>query len=482
MGIYDLATRFYQADNIDFAIKIFEQGRKVLNDPNEFSLDLVNLYRYKKDKYRMADEYLHLLGNKPEFIYSAQNNLAMLFEGEKDYDMLKSALLKEVQKNPEQTVFSELLAWVFIRQKQYDQALNQAMALSRRRKDDGEKVFKLGRLMVDNDAYETATRAFDFVIKLGPDSQWYVPAKVEVLDARSNLYQKTAAKKAELLSLEQEYLELIKEFGKSPATAFALQRLATLQATRLADMKKAEATLEEMIAIKGLNPAMLATAKLDLGDYYLFDRQPWEATLVYSQVEKAFPGTNEAQEAKFRNARLAYFTGEFSYAKSQFDILKASTSQLIANDALNMSLLIGDNLNADSTGTALKVYARADLLINMKLYDKALLTLDSIGKNHPQNALADDILMARGRIFIDRKEYAKALEPLQQIVTNHAYGHWADDALFMLGDLYETKLNDPQKAMASFEKIITAHPSSLWVNEARKRFRTIRGDEPPAGT
>lgn len=482
MRIYDLATRFYQSDNVDFAVKIFQQGRKLLNNPDEFSLELVNLYRYKKDKFGMADEYMHLLSTKPEYLYHAQNNLAIQFDSDKDYDLLKSALLKQIQKNPEQTVFTEMLGWVYIRQKQYDQALNQTLSLARRQKDDGEKVFKLGRLLMDNDAYETAARAFDYVIKLGPESQWYVPAKVEALDARSKMAEKGMAKQADLLALEQEYLQLLKEFGKTPNTAFAMQRLATLQATRLNNSKKAEATLEELIAIRGLNPNMLADAKLDLGDYYLFDNQPWEATLVYSQVEKAFPGQNAGQEAKFRNARLAFYTGEFSFAKSQFDVLKASTSQLIANDALNMSLLIGDNLNADSTGAALKVYARADLHIAKKNYEKARLTLDSINRNFPNSALDDDVLMARSKIFIEEKQYAKAAETLNAIVANHSFGHWADDALFLLGDVYENKLNDKAKAMASFEKIITAYPSSLWVNEARKRFRTLRGDEPPAGS
>ncbi|MBE7175372.1 MAG: tetratricopeptide repeat protein [Mucilaginibacter polytrichastri] len=482
MKIYDLATRFYQGENADFAIRIFEHGRKILRSPDEFTMELINLYRFKKDKGRVADEYLRLLGHKPEFIFQAQNTLGNMLDTDDDLNTLQKALLKYIQRDPQQMVYSEMLSWLYIRRKEYDMALNQALALSRRRKDDGEEVFKLGRMFMDDEAYETAVRAFDFVVKNGTNSPWYIPARIEMIDAQNRLSEKTGVKKADLLALEQQYRGLISEFGQNANTAFALQRLADLQAGRLNSIKDAEKTLESLIAIKGLPGNTLSEAKLQLGNYYLYDQQPWEATLIYSQVEKAFAGQNAAQEAKFRNAMLAYYTGEFSFAKSQFDILKAATSQLIANDALNMSLLIGDNLNADSTGAALRIYARAGLLREKKQYEQAQLTLDSIDRNFPNGELEDDVLMARARILIDEQAYERAVSPLKKIIENHSFGLWADDALFTLGDIYENRLNNKQEAMNCFEKIITEHSSSLWVNEARKRFRTLRGDLPVSGS
>ncbi|RYD89150.1 MAG: tetratricopeptide repeat protein, partial [Sphingobacteriales bacterium] len=230
-------------------------------------------------------------------------------------------------------------------------------------------------------------------------------------------------------------------------------------------------------ALQGVRPALLASCKLDLGDVYLLNGQPWDATLIYSQVEKDNPNSNIAQDALLRNAKMAYYTGDFNWARRQLDILKAATTQLIANDALNLSLLISDNLNADSSGNALKIYARADLQIFAEQTDKAVITLDSVDKKYPGNALEADILMAKARILIQQKEFANAVVVLKAIAEKHTDDLWADDAVYMLGDIYETKLNDANLAKSYYQKIITDYPSSLWINDARKRFRLLRGDK-----
>jgi tetratricopeptide (TPR) repeat protein len=197
-----------------------------------------------------------------------------------------------------------------------------------------------------------------------------------------------------------------------------MQKLANLQAFKLHKLKDAQTLLESAIAIQGVRPALLAACKLDLGDIYLLNNQPWDATLLYSQVEKDNTGTAIAQDAALRNAKLAYYTADFNWARRQLDILKAATTQLIANDALNLSLLISDNLNVDSAGNALKIYSRADLLIFAEQPVKAMLTLDSIDKKYPGNPLEADILMAKARIMIQQKDFTNAVTILKEIVKN----------------------------------------------------------------
>ena len=196
--------------------------------------------------------------------------------------------------------------------------------------------------------------------------------------------------------------------------------------------------------------------------------------------KQAYPNTTIGQDAKFRNAKLAYYTGDFTWAKGQLDVLKAATSQLIANDALNLSLLITDNLVADTSGSALKMYARADLQIFAEQPEKAVQILDSIDVKYPNNSLSDDILMAKARILIQQKDYTNAIIPLKKIVDEHPFNLWADDAVFMLGDIYENRLNNKDQARIYYQKIITNYPGSLWINEARRRFRLLRGDKPDA--
>ena len=141
-----------------------------------------------------------------------------------------------------------------------------------------------------------------------------------------------------------------------------MANLAELEALYLNDLDKAIAVLNELIQIIGVNRYILNNAKLDLGDYYLMQGGIWESTLLYSQVDKDLKEAYLGELARFKNARLSYFNGDFEWAQAQFDILKASTSKLISNDAIDLSVFITDNLGLDSIALPMELYARAELL------------------------------------------------------------------------------------------------------------------------
>ncbi|WDF54911.1 tetratricopeptide repeat protein [Mucilaginibacter sp. KACC 22063] len=477
--ISSLATGFYQAENTDYAIKIFLQGRKLLKNDRLYSLELISLYRFKRDNVALTNEYVNFLPENPGYLNQAENTLSTVYNDDKDYNYLKTELLKRIQKDPDATVYADLLTWQYLQQKQFGLALNQALALSRRIDDKGSSIYDLCRTLIGNGAYDEAIRGYEFIIEHSTKTDpFYIPSKIDILDAKNIKITSGKFTQADLTGLEQDYINLLNEFGRNASTAFAMQRLANLEAFKLHNLIKAKELLEEAINIQLIRPNLLAQCKLDLGDIYLMSNQPWDATLIYGQVEKANPGTAIGQEAQYRNAKLAYYTGDFNWAKGQLDVLKAATSQLIANDALNLSLLISDNITFDTTGAALKMYARADLLIFKQQPEKALLTLDSIAKKYPNNPLDDDIMMSKARIYIQQQDYQAAITSLKTIAELHSYSLWADDANFMLGDIYENKLNDKVQAKSYYQKIITNYPGSLWINEARKRFRILRGDQP----
>jgi tetratricopeptide (TPR) repeat protein len=473
-----LASDFYQNANIDYAIKTIEQGRKVLNDNHLFSYELITLYRFKGDKPALVEEYLNFLATNPEYLNPAENTMSSLFEGPADYDMLKSALYKRLQKAPDQTTYVNLLIWQFLQQKDFDQALNQALALNRRTNDDGGSIFDLCRTLLNNQAYDAAERGYQYLVDKGNNNPYYLPSKIALIDTKSEKITSGKYVEADLLDLEKNYNDLLTEFGRNASTAFAMQRLANLETFKLHKTAEAQKLLEAVIAIPNVRPETLAQCKLDLGDVYLINHDKWDAILLYGQVETDFPNTDIGQDAKFRNAKMAYYTGDFDWARRELDVLKAATSQLIANDALNLSLLISDNLAVDSSGAALKIYARADLLIFAQEPEKAVQTLDSIDVKYPNNALSNDILMAKARILIQQKNYNDAIPLLKAIYEKHPDNLWADDAVFMLGDIYDNQLNDKAQAKTYYQKIITDYPGSLWINEARKRFRILRGDQP----
>ena len=475
--IRDLANNFYRIEAYDYAVKAFLSGRKVLKNENAFAFDLIRLYLYKKDKVLLIYEYLNLLSTNSEILPQAQNVLSTVLEDNDDYDILKASLLRRIQKDPQSLVYTEMLTWQYIQQKEFDLALRQTLALDRRFKEEGERVYELAALLIENKAYDQAIHALNYLLKKGISNKYYVPAKINILSSQNKLLIAGKFSNQELVSLEKGYQELLTEFGENLNTAFAIRQLANLQAFYLGKIKSAEVVLERLLAIPNLSAQMVGQTKLELGDIYILANEPWEAALIYGQLEKQFANEPFGQEAKFRNSKLSYYQADFSWAKAQLDILKGSTSQLIANDAMNLSLQISENLQTPADTQALKKFALADLHIFKNQPDKALSILDSVQKNFPSSPLIDDILMSRAKIFAKKNSYQESINELTKILTNHSTDIWADDALFMMADIYEKNLNDLPKASQLYQQLITDFPGSVLVTEARKRFRNLRGDK-----
>lgn len=472
----ELANNFYRFEAYDMAIAAFLQGRKLLGDEQLFMYELLSVYRFKKDKQALIQEYVNALPANPQLIAQAQNVLASVFESNSDYQLLQTALLKKIQKEPQTEIYTELLIWQYIQQQEYEMALRQLIAQDKRTKGDGMLLYNTANTFMANKAYTTAIKAYEYILTKGTETDIYLPAKIELINAKYQLAINGKFEKPAIQALADEYQAILAQYGKTPQSLYALQKLANLQAYYLNDLKKAEATLEEALKIPRISPSDLAQLKMDLGDIYVLTKQPWEAILVYEQVAKQFENQPMGNEARYRSARLSFYQGNFKYAKSQADVLKASTSQLIANDALNLSLLISDNLQNKNDSLALQMYADAEMLQFMNRSAEALTKLDSIDIAYPNNSLIDDILMAKAKIYIKTSDLDKAVNMLKELIATHSDSIWIDDALFTLADLYDKKLDKPEEAKKLYQQLMNDYPGSMFNAEARKRFRNIRGD------
>ena len=474
--IRNLANNFYRFENYDLAVQTFKQGRKILANEQLFTYELLNIYRYKKDKPMLMQEYLDILPSTPQLLPQAENVLSMIFEDKSDYQTFQSAILRKIQKAPDAEIYIQLLTWNYIQQQEFDAALRQLIAFDKRTKADGGTLFNASNIFIDNGAYETAIKAYEYLLTKGKENQYYLPSKIQMLNTRYNLQTSGKYTVADLNLLAKDYQGLLDENGKNRNTLFVIKKLANLQAYYLNEPGKAEKGLEEALQIPGISATDLGQLKLDLGDVYILTNQPWEAFLVYEQVSKQFESQPIGNEARFRSAKLSFYQGNFEYSNGQCQVLKAATSQLIANDALNLSLLISDNIQTPTDSNALKMYADAEMLVFRNLPTQAVKKLDSIGISYPQNGLADAILMSKAKIFIKSADFQKAADMLKKVADDFKDGIWTDDALFTLGDLYEKKLNDMAEAKSYFQKLITDYPGSMFSAEARKRFRNLRGD------
>lgn len=472
-----LANAFITLSKYEYAIQAYERGAKLLNSKRVFSYNLGELYRRSGDIPKMIHHYLNALGDNPGRI----NQIKTLFQRYLSPDEmreLQTQLYARIQDETDSEVYPNLLAWVFIQKKDYRGALRQVSALDRRFQENGMRVFQLATIALNDRDYDAAIQAFDYIVEQkGANSSFYIDAKREGLRARRlKLVDGYDYTEDELRQLEQQYESFLTEFGRSHLTAGILIQLAELEAVYLNDLERAVAILDSTIQLPNINPVIQASAKIQLADYYLMQDNVWDATLLYSQVDKAFKEDRLGHEARFRNARLSYYAGNFEWAQAQFEVLKASTSKLIANDALDLSVFILDNLGTDSVTTALQLYADAELLVFQNQFDAAFTKLDTLATEFPEHDLKDDILFLKAQVYEKLRNFEAAAEAYQQIVENHSDGIRADNSLFALGNLYEHFLNDQEKAKLYYETLFIDYSGSTFAVEARKRFRRLRGD------
>ncbi|MDP2422905.1 MAG: tetratricopeptide repeat protein, partial [Bacteroidales bacterium] len=397
--------------------------------------------------------------------------------GGKKADMLRTAILRRIRQSPDLLVFSELMLWFSVQKQDFELALIQAMALDRRLGENGNRVHGIAQLSMANQQYETAIKAHKYLIEKGEGSFYYLISRVDILNAEYLLLtSRIPADMVELKALETKYKEALNDLGRSRLTIQLMRNLAHLQAFMLYETENAIAILNAALILPGISQRDQAECKLELADILLYSGDVWESTLLYSQAEKTFPNEPIGHEAKFRNARLSFFIEEFEWARAQLDVLKAATSKLIANDAMALSLLIKDNMDQDSTYTALSYYARAELNSFRNRDDLAMNTLDSILALFPYHSIHDDVLMKKAEICVRKAKYNDAVVFLQKIVDDFAYDLLADKAMFRLGEVYQHYLNDHEKAMSYFKELLLQHPGSLYAAPARERFRQMRGD------
>lgn len=475
--IIKLANIFSSNSKYDFAIETYEKGAKLLKDDQIFAYYLGELYRRKGETDKMIDQYLNSLDANPRRLGTLQT-IFQRYLGEEDYKVLQTKLYERMQSDRNSLYYPELLTWVFIQQKDYQGAFRQVRALDRRMRENGMRIYQLGEIAANDAAYDAAISAFDYIVQeKGTNSSFYLDAKRASLRCRRlKLTEGYDYNQEDLLELEQMYASFLEEFQNNPNAGEIIIEYAELEALYLNNLDKAVTLLKNLIEVPDLNLYVQSKAKLDLADYYLIKGEIWEATLLYSQVDKIFKDDLLGHEARFRNARLSYFNGDFQWAQSQFEILKASTSKLIANDALDLSVFIMDNLGLDTTTAALELYAQAELLVFQNRFDDAFAKLDTLRNAFPKHTLQDDVLYLEARIYKKLRNYEKAAEFYQEIVDNHKDEIRADNALYELAQLYDKQLNNKEKAMELYEMLFIEFNSSVLAVDARKRFRELRGD------
>ncbi len=434
------------------------------------------MYKGIGDTAMMINEniiYAESEGNIDNFKTFIQDQI----KTDKDISTLEKVLYEKVQKFPDIPFYTEVLVGHLVNQKQFFKAFLQAKALDKRMKYDGSNVYELAFMAKQNKDYVNAAKMFEYMAKEYPKNPEYPSVRRQLISCKEEAIKNTyPIDIQDIKLLIAEYDKLLEEFGYNQRTLEVLKSKANLLAFFLDEKEAAIEVLQKAIKLSTGDLNFMSRCKLDLGDIQILKGDFWEATLTYQQVEKAEKDNPIGYDAKLRNAKLNYFKGDFELAEDILDILKKATTREIANDAMELSLLIRDNTGEDSTETAMKCYAAAELLIFQNKYTQAIDSLTKLITKYNKSGLVDEAYYKRAITSLKLNNTEAAVADLKLIVEQFPTDVLGDDATYLLAITTEEKLKDKEKAMHLYESILKNYPGSIYVVESRNRFRALRGD------
>ena len=479
-----LTIQIYQAfvarGKFELAKASLDKGRKLAPSyPFNFQYaDYYSLMGNKPEMMREYIEYLELQPNMKESIQIAINSRVNLSQSDSpDFIALKELLIAKTQKANAPLIYSEMLIWLFIQNQNFNGAFIQAQALDKRVQGDGSRVMELGLVCVENKSYDIARKCFDYIIALGSSQPLYFEAQKSLLNTRFiEITTNRAYSSAEIQATIQDYTDALTRLGKSKFTFQIILELSHIKAFYANQISESIELLTNLFATPGLTDMQRAQVKMKLADVQVLGGDIWEASLLYMQVDNDFKFEQIGNEAKYKNARVFYFDGEFDFAQGQLNVLKESTSKMIANDALQLSVMITDNYGLDSNYQAMLWFATAERLIEQHRYDSAFVLFDSIQITFPMHALADEILFRKGKAMEDQGKWTPAVDYYSDVLKFHSDDILGDDALFRLAEIEEYQFQNKEKALEYYKRLVIDFKGSLFSTEARARIRSLRGD------
>lgn len=471
-----IGRSFSQNHLLDEALETYAVAKE-LNPKLNTEISEAKIYGEKGDLEKMFSLFLDLIDKNENYFSTVQRYSANFITNDNtdpNNVLFRNLLLKRAQSNPKDA-WNILLSWLFMQQEDYKKALVQEKSLYRRNPGNLSRVAEIGYLSFESEDFDTSREAFRFLVENGEnnvlDVQPVMLAELYLLKIENlNL-----EKKNEKILIEAKFEELLKKYSIYSET---LELHLSYADFLTFDLGKAEKAIEhlESVVISLESPFNKGIIQMKIADIMVFNDQFNQALILYTQIQYDLKNSELAQEARFKVARTSYFKGDFQWAQNQLKVLKSSTSQLIANDALELSLKISNNIDKDSLNDGLKLFAKAELLGFQQKYRQAVDTLNIVLTEYKGRQIEDDALYEQAIYFEALKEYQEAEKNLISLLDFHPESLLTDDCLYKLGILYRDQLKNNEKAKEMFERIIFEFPSSIYLVDARAAFRQLRGD------
>jgi len=466
-----VAYAFEQKNLLEKALQVYDYATSV-NPQLNFDFQKARIYGQMGNLELMIESFLDYAEKNPNQTPVIQSQFNRFVEEDSSDEftrLLRKSLLARAQKT-QNIYWNEFLSWFFIQQKQLDRAFVQEKAIYKRNPESISNIVNLAKLAVESESYDLAREIFDFVLQNTQDLDTRIEVNTFMMELKIKLAQPKDYSK-----ISADFESLLVEFGESYSTLELQILQARFIGFNLDNPVRAQQILNRLLELN-LNNFDRVQIKLELGDMLLYEEKFNQALIYYSQIETDVKNHELGHQASLNIAKTSYYKGDFPWAMKQLTVLKGSFSQLIANDALDLYMLIKDNSQSDSTYTALKKFAKGDFLIYKNKDDQALQQFHQILKDHKGDDIESVTLLRIGQILDKKQNYAQALEYYQRIINDFSDGIYLDEALYFSAEIYNKHLGEPEKAKEFYEKIIFNHQDSIYFVDARKQYRILRGD------
>ena len=468
---YQVANSFEKKVLLEWALKAYETAQKK-NPKLNFDYQSALLHGQLGKLDLMLQKLLDYSYANQENTALVQNQLSRFLLDDVDgafANEIKKGLLLKTQKSQD-VYWNQFLSWYFVQQKEYGKAFVQEKAVYKRNPDSFYNIVTLAKLAIDEKQNEEATSILTFVLENTDNLDLQMQAHHFLVSMEIE-----SALEKDFLDLDLKLQGLLKKYGITPFSLELQILTAHFEAFYLKQTDLGKQLLQNALQLP-LNIREESRVKMELADIMVYDEKFNQAILYYAQVEENLKNDVIAHEASFKLAKANFYKRDFDWTLQQVKNLKQSPSLLIANDAVELFLLIEDNSVEDSLRIALQDYAKADFQLYQKKNDEALQSFLTILQKHKGKSIEESTLFKVGKIYEEKNDYAKAIQYYQSILEQHKDGINKDEALFFSAEIYRKHLLDNEKAKQLYEKIVLEHPDSLYFTESRKQYRTLRGD------
>lgn len=470
----------------DQAARVLEQGREDKGQPDLYQNELAYLYSLNGEHEKAMAEYLSVLAENEKRLSYVINRLTRFTDQSGTLSKSIPVAEQAVREAPLNRAYRELLGWLYVEAEQYDKALDTYRAIDRLEQEQGRVLFAFAKRAADADAYAAARDAYDEVLKRYPDAptapdariglgemhqRWAESTFERTLDSKGNRAKAPHYEKA-----LEAYRTFLQDYPNHRDYPEVLSRIATLQLDVFFNLGEAETTLNEILQ-RYASADAATRARYDLGRIALARGNLDAAQLAFSRLVDELRLGELAEQARYELALIHFYRGEFDASKTLASVLDENTSTDVANDAIELKVLLTENKGPDSLNTPLKAYAVAALQQRQRQPDQVIQTLDAWLDSYGQHPLADDARFLRAQAFQEAGRTDDALAAFGELPLIHPRSPLADRSLFQAAEILAFEREEPDEALNLYTKILTTYPGSLLIPEVRLRIRTLRGDE-----